>query len=126
MSVAETGRFRVDALFDGEGHCIWNSFAPASAPRCTESSLPRYPIMGYMPSWHVSPSHPAAICTSFHALPLSLNRNHPFWPEGGRPAMLSIPNPPRRNPPAQLKLSAISPVPTEKWYPHPSCFLVIY
>jgi hypothetical protein len=40
--------------------------------------------------------------------------------------MLPIQNPPHPNPPAQLKLSAISPVPTEKGYPYLLCFLVNY
>jgi hypothetical protein len=40
--------------------------------------------------------------------------------------MPPIQNPPHRNPPAQLKLSAISPVRTEKGYPLLPCFSVTY
>jgi hypothetical protein len=40
--------------------------------------------------------------------------------------MLPIQNPPRRNPPAQLKRSAISPLRTEKEYPLLPCFSVTY
>jgi hypothetical protein len=40
--------------------------------------------------------------------------------------MLSIQNLPHPKSPAQLKLSAISPVRTEKGYPLLPCFLVIY
>jgi hypothetical protein len=40
--------------------------------------------------------------------------------------MLSIPNPPHRNQPAQLKLSAIAPARTEKGYPLLPRFSVTY